>query len=180
MLAPVLLAVALAVKLSDPSAPVLYRQRRTGRGGRPFSMLKFRTMVTGAHALRDSLREHSLVTWPDFQLANDPRVTRVGRLLRSSSLDELPQLINVLGGQMSLVGPRPTSFAPDTYQLWQTERLEFRPGMTGPWQVGARRGMPFEERCRLEITYFRHRSAATDVRILLTTVPAVLRRTGVT
>jgi lipopolysaccharide/colanic/teichoic acid biosynthesis glycosyltransferase len=179
VLAPVVAAVAIAVKLGDCSAPVLFRQPRAGLGGRPFEVLKFRTMVPGADSLKESLRAQSSVAWPDFRLEGDPRVTRIGRFLRKSSLDELPQLVNVLRGDMSLVGPRPTSFTAETYELWQTERLAFRPGLTGPWQVGGRRSMAFEERCRLEIRFFRHRSLRADLWILLRTIPAVLRRTGV-
>lgn len=179
MLAPVMLVIAVAVKLDDRSAPVIFRQPRAGLAGIPFQVLKFRTMVAGADAIKESLRVQSSVAWPDFRLEKDPRVTRMGRFLRTTSLDELPQLVNVLRGDMSLVGPRPTSFAAGTYELWQTERLGFRPGLTGPWQVGGRRSMAFDERCRLEITFFRNRSVAADVRILLKTVSAVLRRTGV-
>jgi lipopolysaccharide/colanic/teichoic acid biosynthesis glycosyltransferase len=179
LLAPLIVAIAIAVKLGDRSAPVLFRQHRAGLSGTPFEVLKFRTMVPGADSLKEALRARSSVGWPDFRLEGDPRVTRVGRFLRKSSLDELPQLVNVLRGDMSLVGPRPTSFTAETYQLWQTERLSFRPGLTGPWQVGGRRSMAFEERCRLEIRFFRHRSLRADLWILLKTIPAVLRRTGV-
>jgi lipopolysaccharide/colanic/teichoic acid biosynthesis glycosyltransferase len=179
LLAPLLSLVALLVWLDDPGAPVLFRQRRCGRGGRPFEMLKFRTMVRGADALKEELREKSLVEWPDFRLANDPRVTRVGRFLRRTSIDELPQLANVLRGEMSLVGPRPTSFAMTTYELWQTARLDFRPGITGPWQVHGRNCMDFVERCRLEISFFRRRSLARELWLLVQTVPCVIRRTGV-
>jgi lipopolysaccharide/colanic/teichoic acid biosynthesis glycosyltransferase len=157
---------------------VIFRQTRCGFGGVPFRLLKFRTMVTGAEDLRESLREHSSVAWPDFRLDRDPRVTAVGRLLRKTSVDELPQLVNVLRGDMTLVGPRPTSFAAVTYELWQTERLEFRPGLTGPWQVWGRQTMGFDERCRLEIAFFRHRSIWADLHVLMITIPAVLRRTG--
>jgi lipopolysaccharide/colanic/teichoic acid biosynthesis glycosyltransferase len=118
------------------------------------------------------------VPWPDFRLTDDPRVTRVGRILRRTSLDELPQLVNVLRGTMTLVGPRPTSFAASTYALWQTERLAYRPGLTGPWQVHGRSSMDFADRCRLEIAYFRRARLRDDLRILLATVGVVLRRTG--
>lgn len=179
VLAPVLGVIALAVWLEDPHAPVLFRQRRCGRGARPFELLKFRTMVRDAEALKESLRERSVVAWPDFRLPNDPRVTRLGRFLRRSSLDELPQLVNVLRGEMSLVGPRPTSFDASTYELWQTGRLDFRPGITGPWQVQGRNRMDFTERCRLEISFFRRRSLSRELWLLLRTIPCVLRRTGV-
>jgi lipopolysaccharide/colanic/teichoic acid biosynthesis glycosyltransferase len=179
VLAPVLALIALAIWVQDPGAPVLFRQLRCGRGGRQFELLKFRTMVRDAEALKEALRERSVVAWPDFRLPNDPRVTRLGRFLRRSSLDELPQLVNVLRGEMSLVGPRPTSFDAGTYELWQTGRLDFRPGITGPWQVLGRGSMDFTERCRLEISFFRRRSLARELWLLVRTIPCVLRRTGV-
>jgi lipopolysaccharide/colanic/teichoic acid biosynthesis glycosyltransferase len=171
--------IALCVWLGDPGAPVIFRQSRCGLGGRRFDLLKFRTMVRDADALKESLRERSLVAWPDFRVADDPRVTRLGRLLRTTSLDELPQLVNVLRGDMSLVGPRPTSFDASTYALWQTARLDFRPGITGPWQVEGRSSMDFTERCRLEISFFRRRSLARELWVLLRTARCVVRRTGV-
>lgn len=179
VLSPVLLVIALAIHRSDPSAPVLFRQRRTGRGGRMFELLKFRTMVRDADELKESLRHLSVVPWPDFRLPDDPRVTPLGRFLRRSSLDELPQLWNVVRGDMSLVGPRPTSFHAATYELWQTERLEHRPGITGPWQVHGRQGMDFESRCRLEISFFRRPSLVRELWLLVQTLGVVVRRTGV-
>lgn len=179
LLAPVFLVTALAIWLDDPRAPVIFRQPRCGYGGRCFALLKFRTMVPGADALKESLRERSAVAWPDFRLPDDPRVTRVGRILRVTSLDELPQFLNVLRGDMSLVGPRPTSFLASTYSLWQTERLEFRPGITGPWQVAGRDRMDFAERCRLEIGFFRKPSLLKELVLLVKTVACVVRRTGV-
>src|SRR5262245_49779888 len=179
LLTPLLLAVALAVKLDCPQAPVLFRQSRSGRLGRRFKIAKFRTMVPNADELKESLRKRSSVSWPDFRLEDDPRVTRLGRLLRRTSIDELPQLWSVLVGDMSLVGPRPTSFAADTYRPWQTERLDFPPGLTGPWQVIGRNSMDFTERCRLEISFFRNTSLWREFVILLRTVPVLIRQTGV-
>ena len=179
LLTPLLAVVALAVKLEFSSAPVLFRQSRAGRLGRQFQITKFRTMVPNADELKDSLRARSSVSWPDFRLEHDPRVTRLGRLLRTTSIDELPQLWSVLRGDMSLVGPRPTSFTSDTYRPWQTERLDFAPGLTGPWQVMGRNSMDFTERCRLEISFFRHTSVWREVGILIRTVPVLIRRTGV-
>ena len=179
VLAPLLAFVALAVKLEFPEAPVLFRQTRSGRLGRRFQMLKFRTMKPNADELKESLRERSAVAWPDFRLENDPRVTRLGRRLRKTSIDELPQLWSVLRGDMTLVGPRPTSFDAGTYAPWQTERLDFAPGVTGPWQVMGRDSMDFTERCRLEISFFRRPSLWRDFKILVRTVRVVLRRTGV-
>ena len=173
-----LAVIALAIWLSDTSAPIFFKQRRTGLGGKPVNILKFRTMVKNADELKEQLREYSLVPWPDFRMNNDPRVTRIGRVLRKTSLDELPQFFNVLRGDMSLVGPRPTSFDVSTYDLWHTGRLDFRPGLTGPWQVWGRDSMNFEERCRLEISFFRKPSLLAELRVLFATIPAVFRRTG--
>jgi lipopolysaccharide/colanic/teichoic acid biosynthesis glycosyltransferase len=178
ILAVPLLVIALLVWLDDPSAPILFRQRRCGMGGRPVDVLKFRTMVKNADELKEQLRHKSLVPWPDFRLVDDPRVTKLGRFLRRTSLDELPQFLNVLKGDMSLVGPRPTSFDVSTYHLWQTGRLDYRPGLTGPWQVWGRDSMDFEERCRLEIRFFRKRSLIRELGLILRTVPVVFRRTG--
>ena len=178
-MAPLMLTIALLIYAENRKAPVFFRQRRTGYGGRTFALLKFRTMVRDADALKESLRSQSLVAWPDFRLENDPRVTRVGRFLRRTSLDELPQFINVLLGQMTLVGPRPTSFAATTYDLWQTARLDFRPGITGPWQVWGRNSMEFDDRCRLEISFFRRPSLLRELWLVVGTVRSVVRRTGV-
>lgn len=178
LIVPMLL-IALAVWLEDPRAPILFGQRRCGGNGRDFRLLKFRTMVRDADAIKEQLRSRSVVPWPDFRVINDPRVTPIGRFLRRTSLDELPQLINVLRGEMSLVGPRPTSFAASTYTLWQTSRLDFRPGITGPWQVHGRSTMDFEERCRLEIRFFRRRSIVAELWILVATLGSVVGRKGV-
>jgi lipopolysaccharide/colanic/teichoic acid biosynthesis glycosyltransferase len=174
---PLLLICALAVRLDSPG-PILIVQERTGRDGAPFRMLKFRTMVHNADELKTQLAHLNVLPPPDFKIPNDPRITRVGRLLRQTSLDELPQLFNVLRGDMSLVGPRPTSFAPSTYRLWHTHRLELTPGITGLWQVKGRNTTTFDERLRLDIEYIEHRSFGLDLKILLQTVPSVLRRTG--
>ena len=179
VLAPLLVVIAVLVAIDEPRAPIVFRQRRCGKGGRSFHLYKFRTMVRDADAMKEQLRALSSVSWPDFRLENDPRVTRIGRFLRRTSLDELPQLLNVIRGDMALVGPRPTSFSADTYKLWNTARLDFRPGLTGPWQVWGRDSMDFDERCRLEISYFRQPSLVRDLRILLATVGVLIRRTGV-
>ena len=115
---------------------------------------------------------------PDFKIPDDPRITRVGRLLRQTSLDELPQLFNVLAGSMSLVGPRPTDFSPDTYEVWHAERLEVPPGITGLWQIKGRDETEFDERLRLDIAYIDGFSLGTDLKILFLTVGAVIRRSG--
>ena len=174
---PVLALTALAVRLDSPG-PVLFRQERTGRHGRRFQMYKFRTMVRNAEELKASLQHLSIVPAPDFKVIDDPRITRVGKVLRATSLDELPQLLNVLMGQMSLVGPRPTSFAPSTYALWHTCRLEVRPGLTGLWQVLGRNEADFNQRLRLDIRYIEHSCLPLDIWILFRTAACVVRRRG--
>ena len=173
----VMAACAVAIRLDSPG-PVLFGQLRTGRGGVRFHMYKFRTMVHNAEELKERYAHLNELTWPDFKITDDPRVTRVGRFLRRSSLDELPQLFNVLRGEMSLVGPRPTSFPPETYSLWHTERLEAMPGLTGLWQVSGRNDLDFDERLRLDIAYVRRQSLSLDVWILLRTLGAVLGGRG--
>jgi lipopolysaccharide/colanic/teichoic acid biosynthesis glycosyltransferase len=170
-------ACAIAIKMDSPG-PVFFTQERTGRHGRRFRMYKFRTMVTNAEELKASLQHLSIVPAPDFKIIDDPRITRVGRFLRRTSLDELPQVINVIRGEMSLVGPRPTSFASSTYDLWHTERLEVLPGVTGLWQVLGRNEATFDERLRLDIAYIDRMSFALDVWILARTALAVARRSG--
>ncbi len=174
---PVLILCALLVRLSGPG-PLFFVQERTGRGGRRFRMFKFRSMVPDAHRMKDEIRAARNMVGPDFKLEDDPRVTPVGRFLRKSSLDELPQLWNVLKGDMSLVGPRPTSFDPTTYDLWHTERLEVAPGLTGLWQIARRGNIDFDDRVRLDIAYVRNRSLRLDLAILLRTIPAVLSQRG--
>jgi len=174
---PVLLTCAVLVKLSSPG-PIFFVQERTGRGGRRFKMMKFRTMVRDAEDLKEKLEQENRMGGPDFKLPNDPRVTRIGDLLRRTSFDEAPQIWNILRGDMSLVGPRPTSFSADTYDLWHTERLEALPGLTGLWQVGGRGEIGFDDRVRLDIAYVRSRSLPLDAMILLRTIPAVLSQRG--
>jgi lipopolysaccharide/colanic/teichoic acid biosynthesis glycosyltransferase len=171
------LACAIAILVDSPG-PIFIAQERTGRDGKRFRMYKFRTMVPNAEELKPSLAHLNILPFPDFKIIDDPRITRVGRILRKTSLDEIPQLINVLRGEMSLVGPRPTSFAPSTYSLWHTYRLEVMPGMTGLLQIRGRNGMTLDERLRLDIAYIEHWSLALDLKILLKTIPAVFRGSG--
>ena len=178
LLLPVFALVILAIRLDSPG-PALFTQQRTGLHGRRFAMYKFRTMVVDAEERKAELAHLNELPWPDFKITDDPRVTRVGRFLRATSLDELPQLFNVLVGDMSLVGPRPTSFSANTYDLWHTTRLEVRPGLTGLWQVEARSQVNFDERLRLDIAYVRQMSPALDAQILLHTALSVVRRSGV-
>ena len=175
---PVLAIVAACIKYGDPSAPVFFVQHRTGLAARNFGMLKLRTMVPNAEELKEELRHLSIRAWPDFKIIDDPRITPIGKVLRRTSLDEVPQLLNVLMGDMSLVGPRPTSFSPSTYEPWQTARLSVRPGMTGLWQVEGRGRVDFDERLRLDLMYIEKRSFWYDLWILLRTIPAVLEQRG--
>lgn len=173
----VLAVCALALWVESPG-PVLFTQLRTGRYGRRFKIFKLRTMVPNAEELKAQLAHLNELSPPDFKITNDPRQTRVGRFLRRTSLDELPQLFNIMKGDMSLIGPRPTSFAPETYAPWQWERLVIQPGLTGLWQVCGRAELDFDERCRLDVFYVRHCSLRLDLVILLRTVGAVLRGRG--
>lgn len=177
VLVPLLAACALAIAV-DSRGPVVFRQQRTGRNGRPFAIYKFRTMVQNADELKKSLQHLSIVPYPDFKLIDDPRITRVGRFLRKTSLDELPQIWNIVRGDMSFVGPRPTSFAPDSYDLWHARRLEVRPGLTGLWQITGRNTTDFDERSRLDDQYIRTRSLGLDLKILIRTIPEMLRQRG--
>jgi lipopolysaccharide/colanic/teichoic acid biosynthesis glycosyltransferase len=178
VLFPLLGVVALCVRLDSPG-PALFRQRRAGRDGRPFWMLKFRTMIAGAERRITEVVAVDDLVEPVFKVRDDPRVTPVGRFLRRWSLDELPQVINVLKGDMSLVGPRPE-------ELWLTERygeaerfrLEMRPGMTGPMQVHGRGELTFQERLAVEREYVENYSIAKDAKILLRTASAVLYGRG--
>src|ERR1044071_5601927 len=138
--------IALIIQVTSPGAPVMFKQLRTGKGGRRFNMYKFRTMIPNAEELKSKYAHLNELQWPDFKITNDPRITRVGKILRKTSLDELPQILNVVQGDMSLVGPRPTSFSAKTYDLWHTERLDVTPGLTGLWQVIGRASTEFDER----------------------------------
>jgi lipopolysaccharide/colanic/teichoic acid biosynthesis glycosyltransferase len=175
---PLAAAVALAIKIESPGGPVTFSQERTGKGGRRFRMYKFRSMVPNAEEMKRELAHLNELEWPDFKITNDPRVTRVGKVLRKTSLDELPQLLNVLRGDMSLVGPRPTSFSAQTYQLWQTERLDVIPGLTGLWQIIGRGETEFDDRLRLDIAYMQRRCLWLDIQILFRTLSAVFTARG--
>jgi lipopolysaccharide/colanic/teichoic acid biosynthesis glycosyltransferase len=170
--------IALVIRITSPGAPVIFTQLRTGKGGRRFYMYKFRTMVPNAEELKSTYAHLNELQWPDFKITNDPRITRVGKFLRKTSLDELPQLFNVLKGEMSLVGPRPTSFGPETYQLWHTSRLDVMPGMTGLWQVFGRSQLEFDDRLRLDIAYMERASLRLDIYLLLMTILAVFQQRG--
>ena len=175
---PVLLAISFLIKLESPNGPIVYSQLRTGKGGNLFRLYKYRTMVPNAEKLKENYAHLNELKWPDFKIKNDPRVTKIGRFLRKTSLDELPQLINILKGDMSFVGPRPTSFGTETYKVWHTERLDVVPGITGIWQITARAAVEFDDRLRLDILYLKKRCLLLDSLILFYTIPAVIRGNG--
>jgi lipopolysaccharide/colanic/teichoic acid biosynthesis glycosyltransferase len=170
--------IALMIRITSPGAPVMFKQLRTGKGGRRFSMYKFRTMVPNAEELKSQYAHLNELQYPDFKITNDPRITRLGKFLRKTSLDELPQLFNVLKGEMSLVGPRPTSFGAETYKLWQTSRLDVMPGLTGLWQILGRAQLEFDDRLRLDIAYIERASLWLDINILFRTIIAVFQSRG--
>ncbi|MDX6674544.1 MAG: hypothetical protein QOH11_1962 [Solirubrobacteraceae bacterium] len=178
VLSPVLLLIALAVRLSS-RGPVVYRSERPGIGGEPFPCMKFRTMRSGADQEQSDLESRNEATGALFKIRDDPRLTAVGRLLRRFSLDELPQLINVLRGEMSLVGPRPLPMR-DFARLedWHKKRYLVLPGITGLWQVSGRAELDFDDLVRLDFLYLERWSVSLDLTILLKTVPAVLTRRG--
>lgn len=175
---PLFLLIAIMIKL-DSRGPIFFRQERVGENHRRFSIYKFRTMVSGAEKQLERLRDLNEADGPLFKMREDPRVTRVGRLLRRTSLDELPQLINVIRGEMSLVGPRPPIPAEvEQYRAWHEKRLSVPPGMTGLWQVSGRSELTFDEMVLLDLYYIEHWSPWLDLLIVLRTVPKVLASDG--
>ena len=175
---PLLIVLAIIIKL-DSAGPVFFRQTRLGKDGRPFAMLKLRSMTQDAAELHAVVATANEMVGPVFKIRSDPRVTRVGRFIRKASLDEIPQLWHVLTGDMALVGPRPP--IPDEvarYEPWMRERLAVKPGLTCTWQVSGRSDIPFERWVQMDIDYIRHRNLALDLKILLLTVPAVITGRG--
>jgi lipopolysaccharide/colanic/teichoic acid biosynthesis glycosyltransferase len=178
LLSPVLLLAAAAIKLTSPG-PVVFLQKRSGLGGRPFTIYKLRTMCVGAERQQAALRALNEQDGPAFKLTCDPRVTKVGKLLRKTSIDELPQLLNVLKGDMSLVGPRPLPVKEqDGCVQWQRHRLNVTPGLTCIWQVDGRSEVTFDEWVRMDVKYMRRQSLWQDLSILFRTIPSVLLRRG--
>jgi lipopolysaccharide/colanic/teichoic acid biosynthesis glycosyltransferase len=179
LLSPILAAAAIAILVAD-GRPILFTQLRAGLNGRPFKIVKFRSMSRDADAHRDSLRGRNEISGSaSFKLADDPRVTRLGRVLRKTSIDELPQLWNVLRGEMSLVGPRPHPFDDVAgYAPWHRRRLSVKPGITGLWQVKGRLDPTFDNWVQLDLEYIDQWSLWLDFRLLLQTVPALLRAEG--
>jgi len=178
LLSPVLLAIAIAIKLDSPG-PVLFRQLRCGLHGRPFTFLKFRSMRVDAEAMKKHLAPYNEMDGPAFKMTNDPRVTPLGFFLRRTSLDELPQLWNIIRGDMSVVGPRPAVLEEvRQYEPWQRRRLSMKPGLTCLWQVNGRSELTFDEWMRLDLEYIDNWSLWLDVKIALKTIPAVLLGRG--
>jgi exopolysaccharide biosynthesis polyprenyl glycosylphosphotransferase len=175
---PVLIAVAIAIKLDSPG-PIFFRQRRVGVHGRLFDILKFRSMHADAEARLEPLRARNEMSGPVFKMRDDPRVTRVGRLIRRSSLDEFPQFWNVLRGDMSVVGPRPPLPSEvRQYKRWQRRRLSVKPGITCVWQISGRNEIDFDRWMELDLEYIDRWSLWGDVRIILKTIPAVIWTRG--
>lgn len=178
LLSPVFAATALAIRLEDPG-PVFYAQKRVGRDGEPFMMYKFRSMVVDADKLVEKLRDENEAGDVLFKMRDDPRVTRVGRIIRKLSVDELPQFYNVLRGDMSLVGPRPP-IPGEVAEYTQADRLRLgaKPGITCLWQIGGRSELDFSQQVALDVEYIESRSLWRDIVILLKTIPAVLAGKG--
>jgi lipopolysaccharide/colanic/teichoic acid biosynthesis glycosyltransferase len=178
VLLPVFAVIMLAIRLTS-RGPVFFRQRRSGQGGKPFMLFKFRTMVIDAEARKKDLMAFNEQDGAAFKIKHDPRITRLGRILRTTSLDELPQLWNILRGDMTLVGPRPLP-CDETAKCegWQRRRLEAMPGLTCIWQVRGRGGVPFDDWIRMDLQYIRSRSLFQDLKLLFLTVPAVVLRRG--
>jgi len=174
ILSPVLVAIAIAIKLDSPG-PVLFRQLRCGLHGRPFTFLKSRSMRVDAEALKKDLAPYNEMDGPAFKMTNDPRVTPLGGFLRRTSLDELPQLWNIIRGDMSIVGPRPAVLEEvRQYEPWQRRRLSMKPGLTCLWQVNGRNELTFDEWMRLDLEYIDNWSLWLDLKIAFKTIPAVL------
>lgn len=179
IISPILLIIAICIKVDDPKGSVFYSHERVGKDGRLFKMIKFRSMVSNADELLAKLQSQNDVNGAMFKLKNDPRITRVGRVIRKYSLDELPQLINVILGQMSIVGPRPPLPSEVAqYSDYDKQRLMVTPGATGMWQVGGRNDVDFDEMVRLDLTYIQHRSIWLDLKIMFETVKIMIKPNG--
>ncbi|MFP7254363.1 sugar transferase [Terribacillus goriensis] len=179
LLLPVLLLIAIFIKLEDKKGSIIFRQERVGIHGKPFYMYKFRSMVSNAEELLKDLIEQNEASGPLFKMKEDPRVTKIGRFLRKTSLDELPQLINVIKGEMSLVGPRPAlPKEVETYTSFERQRLEVTPGLTCFWQVEGRSNIGFEEQVQLDLKYIEKRSFKTDIFLIIRTIKVLFGSNG--
>ena len=179
VISPILLIIGICIKIDDPHGPVLYKQERVGKDGKLFEIFKFRSMVSNADELLEQLRSKNEINGAMFKMKNDPRVTRVGRVIRKYSLDELPQLVNVIKGDMSIVGPRPPLPSEVAkYSKYDKQRLMVTPGATGLWQVGGRNDVDFDTMVQLDLTYIKHRSIWLDLKIMLKTVLIMIKPNG--
>jgi len=180
ILSPLYILIALAIKIDSKSpGPIFFIQKRCGRNGKMFEMFKFRTMIASAEKIHDELLSQKDIDGPMFKMVNDPRVTRVGRILRKTSLDELPQFINVIRGEMSLVGPRPLIMEEMKFSLsWRDVRLRVKPGITGLWQVESRSKAPFYDWIRYDVEYVKNQSLWMDIKILFKTIKVVFKKAG--
>lgn len=170
VLSPIILIVSLLIKF-ESKGPVIFSQDRIGKDGKVFKMYKFRSMVVNAEELKEKLKEQNEMSGPMFKMKEDPRVTKVGKFIRKTSIDELPQLINILRGDMSLVGPRPSlPKEVEQFEGWMMERLEVKPGLTCYWQVYGRNNIDFEDWMRLDIKYVRERNTLIDIKLIFKTV----------
>jgi len=171
LLSILLIFIAVLIKLEDPKGPIFFTQKRVGKNGREFNMYKFRSMITDAEAKLEELLKYNEVEGAMFKMKDDPRITRVGKFIRKTSIDELPQLFNVLKGDMSLVGPRPPlPREVNEYTNYHKQRLLVTPGCTGVWQASARNSVGFEEMVEMDLYYIRNRSFVFDIKIILKTV----------
>jgi exopolysaccharide biosynthesis polyprenyl glycosylphosphotransferase len=174
LLSPVFSIVAVIIKL-DSRGPVFFHQKRIGFMGKPFYMHKFRSMVTDAEERFEEVEDKNEISGFMFKIRNDPRVTKVGKIIRKTSIDELPQLFNVIKGEMSIVGPRPPiGREVQKYDAWHNLRLSVKPGITGLWQVSGRNDIGFEDMCRLDLKYIRERNFKNDLKIIFRTIPVLL------
>ena len=174
LLSPLILIVSMLIKL-ESKGEVIFKQKRVGLNGKEFYMYKFRSMVINAEELKEQLESQNEMSGPMFKIKDDPRITKVGKFIRKTSIDELPQLINVIKGDMSLVGPRPSlPKEVEKFEQWMMERLEVKPGLTCIWQISGRNNIDFEDWMKLDIKYVRERSFKLDMKLILKTVLVLL------
>ncbi|TWT07132.1 sugar transferase [Planococcus sp. CPCC 101016] len=170
-LVPLLLIVSLLIKLEDPQGPIFFKQKRVGKNGKTFDMYKFRSMVCNAEDLKASLLQQNEASGPVFKIKSDPRITKIGKFIRKTSIDELPQLVNVLNGDMSIVGPRPA--LPDEvaqYTNYEKQRISVTPGLTCFWQVNGRSNISFQEWVEMDLDYIRNRNTMMDIKLIFKTI----------
>ena len=169
ILSPILLVVAILIKI-DSKGPIFFKQKRVGLNGKEFDMYKFRSMVVNAEELKEKLEKQNEMSGPMFKIADDPRITKIGKFIRKTSIDELPQLWNVIKGDMSLVGPRPSlPKEVEQFEPWMEERFKVKPGLTCYWQVGGRNNIDFENWMKLDIKYVKERTLAIDIMLIFKT-----------